>query len=101
MRPGARSSSVENVAASRPTLRVQLLTTPEPSRDALGDRGVGGHRHRGLADEAALRLPHRFEAARLGDLRVVHAVADRMLVLQIEGYAAVVCHRGPPFGSKV
>ena len=32
IRPGARSSSVENVAASRPTLRVQLFTTPEPMR---------------------------------------------------------------------
>ena len=31
----------------------------------------------------------------------MHAVADRVLVLQVEGYAAVVCHRGPPFGSKV
>jgi hypothetical protein len=31
IRPGARSSSVENVAASSPTLRVQLFTTPEPT----------------------------------------------------------------------
>ena len=31
IRPGARSSSVEKVAASSPTLRVQLLTTPEPT----------------------------------------------------------------------
>ena len=29
-RPGARSSSVEKVAASRPTLRVHVLTTPLP-----------------------------------------------------------------------
>ena len=28
-RPGASSSSVENVAASSPTLRVQIETTPE------------------------------------------------------------------------
>ncbi len=31
-RPGARSSSVEKVEASRAGLRVQLLTTPEPTR---------------------------------------------------------------------
>jgi len=31
IRPGARSSSVRNVAASRPILRVQLLITPEPT----------------------------------------------------------------------
>ena len=30
MRPGARSSSVENVAASSPTFRVHVFTTPEP-----------------------------------------------------------------------
>ena len=30
IRPGARSSSVENVAAISPALRVQLFTTPEP-----------------------------------------------------------------------
>ena len=30
IRPGARSSSVENVAASRAGLRVQQSTTPEP-----------------------------------------------------------------------
>ncbi len=29
-RPGARSSSVEKVAASRPTFRVHVLTTPLP-----------------------------------------------------------------------
>jgi hypothetical protein len=31
MRPGARSSSVTNVAARSPTFRVQLFTTPEPT----------------------------------------------------------------------
>ena len=83
-RPGARSSRVENVAASSPTLRVQVLTTPEPIPIRRGDGGVGGHRHGRLADEPALGLPDRLEAALLGELRVLHPVADRVLVLQVE-----------------
>ena len=103
IRPGARSSSVEKVAASSPTLRVQLLTTPEPTAIRDGDRGVGGHRHGRLADEPALGLPDGLEAALLGELHVPHPVADRVLVLQVERDAAFARdgHAQPPFGSKV
>ena len=65
MRPWGEVVQVENVAASRPTLRVQVLTTPEPDADPLGDGGVGSHRHRRLAYEPALGLPDGLEAALL------------------------------------
>ena len=70
--------------------------------DPLGDGGEGGHRDRRLADEPALGLPDGFEAGGLGELRVPHPVADRMLVLQVERYAIVSGdgHRRPPFGSN-
>jgi hypothetical protein len=70
--------------------------------DPLRHGGKGRHRHGGLANEPALRLPDGLEAALVGELRVPHAVPDRMLVLQVERYAVtnVDGHRRPPFGSN-
>ena len=57
--------------------------------DPLGDGRERGHRDGRLADEAALGLPDGLEAALLGELRVAHAVADRVLVLEVERYSVV------------
>ena len=52
--------------------------------DALGRGAERGQRHGRLAHQPALGLPHRLEAGGLGGLRVAHAVADRVRVLQVE-----------------
>jgi hypothetical protein len=64
--------------------------------DPLGDGGERRHRHRRLAHEAALGLPHGLEAGALCEDGVLHAVPNRMLVLEIERDAF---HQEPPFGS--
>ena len=94
-RPGARSSSVENVAARNAGLRTHMLTTPEPSlmRSVTAPNAASGIGR--LAHEPALGLPHRLEARGLGVLRVAHAVADRVRVLEVERDAAPSV-RAPP-----
>ena len=91
-RPGARSSSVENVAASRPTFRVQLLTTPEPTliRSVTAAKAAIGHGR--LPDQPALRLPHGLEPVLLRVLHVLHALPDGVLVLQVHRDAALARH---------
>ena len=96
IRPGARSSSVENVAASRPTLRVHVLTTPEPMpirsvTAAKAAIGTVASRTRRLSACHTASKP-----ARSASDGVLHAVPNRMLVLEIERDAF---HQEPPFGS--
>ena len=84
MRPGARSSSVENVLARRAGLRVQQSITPEPILIRLGRRGERGHRHDRVAHQPAVGLPHRVEALRLGVLDELDPLADRVGILQVQ-----------------
>ena len=52
------------MAARNAGLRTHMLTTPEPSLMRSVDRAERGERHRRLAHEPALGLPHRLEARR-------------------------------------
>ena len=66
MRPGARSSSVENVLARRAGVAGPDVDDARADLDPLGGRGERRHRHDGVADEPAVGLPHGVEPGRLG-----------------------------------
>src|SRR3972149_1146426 len=84
MRPGATSSRVAMVCATRAALRVHVLITPEPilirsvtaAKAAMGGAGPG--------PRAPPPLPHRLEPAGLGVAHVLHPLPDGMLVLQVQ-----------------
>ena len=66
MRPGARSSSVENVDASRAGLRVQQSTTPDPifTRSVVAAKAaIGTHASRTSRESACHTSAKPFSSA--------------------------------------
>ncbi len=98
MRPGARSSERRERRGEEPDVARPVVHDARADPDPLRHRRERGHRHGRLADESALGLPDGLEAALLGELRVAHAVADRVLVLEVETYPVVNGdgHLAPP-----
>ena len=66
-------------------LRVQLLMTPDPTLNLFGHGREGRHRHDRIAHQPRLSLPDGFKAAAFGILRQLHALAQIVGILQING----------------
>ena len=66
-----------------------------PDLDALGDAGESGHGHRRFSYQTALGLPHGIETLALGVTGELHAFADPVSILEINGNG-LVHGRGVP-----
>ena len=86
MRPGARSSNVENVAASRAGLRVHMSSTPLPTliRSVEAAKAAMGTVASRTSRESACHTG--LEPLLLGVLHVLDGLGHRVGVLQVEGH---------------
>src|SRR5690606_26954281 len=78
----------------QPNIARPIVNYTRTDLNAISDRGEGCHRYNCVAHEPAFRLPDSFKSPFFRIARIVHAVADGMLVLQIERNALTVCHKG-------
>jgi len=86
---------VEKVAANRAGLRLQQFDDSTSDLDAVGDAGESGHGHRRFSYQTTFGLPHGIETLALGVTSELHAFADPVGVLEIDGNG-LIHGRGVP-----